>query len=248
MKTGYVICKRRCQTLIEVLIAMVLMVIILMTLNFFYQHVDSLNTEMEKVQTEAFQMRYLEGRLAAVLTAVQSPSGAPEDFYFFTSSSTGSLMKAGNPSLVFIFGNHVDLDKERSNNILGRLYLDSKNRFCLATWPSPKRWEPTITPAIKREILMENVESLKMEFFVPPEKARKGEKKNAAEAVVGNKMASLNGEWVKEWQSDFQEIPVMIKIEIVRKVDSGKEKDKREHRYVFMFPLPHAEKTIVYDK
>ena len=95
---------------------------------------------------------------------------------------------------------------------------------------------------------MENVDSVKMEFFVPPEKSRKGAEKNTTETTSGSKVASLNGEWMKEWQSDFQEIPAMIKIEIIRKVDGGREKDKKEHKHVFVFPLPHAEKTIVYDK
>jgi hypothetical protein len=167
--------RKNFQTLIEVIIAMALAVMVLSALTFFYQQVDSLNTQMDKIQREIFQMRYLENRLIDIFSQVCSKD-KQKNFYFF-SSPDNALFKPGTSSLTFCFDNGISLDKPFSGEVLGRFFLNSANQLILAMWPTPNSWDQHIAPSMKKEILLENVEDLSFEFFIAPEKKRVDDEK-----------------------------------------------------------------------
>jgi len=226
---------RRHMTLLEVMIAMGLAVMVLTTLTYFYSDIDSLNREMERIQKESFHNLYVENRLSMILPRAVSERDSKKDFYFFTSTTPGGFFKAGSTNLVFTFDNGVMLDKDFSNHVLARLYLDPQNRLCLATWPSPKRWNPVGLTSMKKEVLLENVEQLQFSFYVPPEKDR-------SKWGVASKPLEIKGPWVNEWRSEYKQLPTLIKVELVKKV--GKE----EKPMTFAFSLPNAEKFIIYSR
>ena len=160
----------RCFTLLELLIGMGLAVMLLSTLSYFYLQVEMLNTEAERTQKESFELRHVENRLAKILPYTLSERELKKHFYFFTSQGEGMFK---NPSLLFTFYNGVKLSSPFANDVLGRLYLDDeKKQLCLATWPSPKRWETGTTPPMAMEVLLDDVESLSFQFYVAPKKDR----------------------------------------------------------------------------
>lgn len=232
------------QTLLEVIIAMALTIIILTTLNFFYQQVDALDTKITQVQAESFRMRYLENRLAAILPTAQSLKNAPKDFYFFTGKDVGTLIKPGSSTLVFTYDKGVDLNKKLSNNVLGRLYLDTSDRFCLATWPSPLRWKVNANPEMLKEVLLEEVEMVKMSFFFPPRKPRKDFSEKKEQKLIDQNSGRVpptepEGQWTDSWDPGWLQLPALIRIEITR---------KSMEKYVLVYPFPNCEKTIVYER
>jgi hypothetical protein len=160
----------RCFTLLELLIGMGLAVMLLSTLSYFYLQVEMLNTEAERTQKESFELRHVENRLAKILPYTLSERELKKHFYFFTSQGEGMFK---NPSLLFTFYNGVKLSSPFANDVLGRLYLDDeKKQLCLATWPSPKRWENGVTPPMAKEVLLDDVESLSFQFYVAPKRDR----------------------------------------------------------------------------
>lgn len=216
---------RREMTFLEVLIGLSLTLIILSTLFFFYRQVIEINTQVDKMQNKIFEKSYIEMHLAKVFSHTLAPSH--EHFYFFTSSF------GEEESLVFSYYNGAVLDKNFSNEVLGRLYVDKKGQLILATWPSPKRWKMGEIPPIKKEILMTQVTGLSFEFYVPPER----------EWSRFTKMKSFirpAGEWHREWAKDYMQLPAMIKIHVSQKNENGP--------YLFAFPLPYSGMVIVYEE
>jgi len=168
------IIKKHPFTLIEVLISMAMMSLILSTLTYFFYQVSVLNRESEKVESNAFQLRYLENRLMDVLPKSIASNDKQKDFFFFTGTSSDAFNKQGNPFLVFTFDNCVNLvDPQFSNHVLGRIFIDNEDNLSLAITPSTKRWQEDKPILLKREILMEGVESVRFSFFVAHGKNRK---------------------------------------------------------------------------
>lgn len=230
---------RRCFTLLETLIATALTVIVLSALTYFYQQIDFINNKSEGIQKDNFRLLNLENRLSRILPlAVKEDS---VDFYFFTVNDPTGLFKQGSPkSLIFTYDNRVDINKEISNQTLGELFLDPQGRLTLASWPSPSRWEEGVPPLIKKEILLEGVDSLAFNFFIPPDKNWKlvqtgGPAKTTMAVVV---KPSPEGGWVDEWSADYKLLPGLIRLEIKRKGITE----------TYVYPLSNTSRQIVYSQ
>jgi hypothetical protein len=245
--------QRRCFTLLETLIALALTVIALTTLLFFYQETVTLSSQAEKLEKESFQMRYIESKFSFLFPRTYSQT-QKKNFFFFTSRDPGGLFAQGNPqSLIFTYDHGVDLSKQFSNQILAQLFVDAKNRLCLASWPIPSRWMEGVSIPMKFEVLLEGVEKLKFWFFIapdrkwdpspassqpnpnpnPPPNPQPGSSTSSVEVVVN---PSPEGEWIDYWNQDYKQLPAIIKIEIKRK---GKTE-------FFSFPLSQCRRQPVY--
>lgn len=224
------------------MIAMSLTVIVLIVLNYFYRDVDSIDHEMDKTHRQAFQVRYLENRLADIIPKILSPKQAKKDFFFFSGTDANGMMKAGSMNLLFVYDNGVVLDKNFANYVLARLYLDKDNKLSLAIWPIPERWETNVTPQMKKEILLENVDSLNFDFFIPPEKNRKSSDKLTEIKTTIVAEPEPKGSWTSAWLSDYRQLPALIRVKVTRKLHD------KEEKIAFIFPLPNLEQTIIYDK
>lgn len=239
-------------TLLETLIATALTVIILSTVTYFYQQIDYINNKSEEVQRENFKMLNMENRLSTIFPLAVAEFDPRKDFYFFTISDPGGNFKQGSPkSLVFTYDNQIDFNKGMSNHVLGELFLDPSGRLILATWPSPKRWVEGITPLLKKEVLLEDVDSLAMWFFIPPEKKWMLEKikddtesadKATEKTLVGSTVTTIKpgpeGSWVEEWSSDYKLLPGMVRLEIKRKGITEN----------YVFPFSQTSRQIVYNQ
>lgn len=229
------IIKKRHATLLEVLIAMALTVIVLMTLTFFYREVGIIGTEIDRVKVQDFYMRFVENRLSDTLTKAIAPTDKAKDFVFF-SLGDENLTKSGSQSLIFTFDNGVSLDKLFSNHVLARLYLDPQGHLTMAYWPSPKRWDRAGMPPMKKEILLDHVDSLEFAFFVAPEKS----KDESINALEQGQEPEPKGDWrTQPWLRDFQQLPVLVKTKVILS-DSKQE-------LIFVFPLMNSLTHAVYD-
>jgi len=217
------------MTLIEVLIATTLTMILLSAITFFYRQVHMLDKESEKLQKEQFKLAYLEKRLSSILPKIIAPSA--KDFYFFTSNAFGS-----NLNLVFTYDAGVSLDQKKSNHQLGRLYIDDKHNLVLASWESPKRWIPNTSPDMKKEILIENVNDLQFEFYMPPSK-------NRTEMHKSKKIPEIQPEnsWHKNWSYRHNQLPALIKIHVTTEIN------KKAVPIVFAFSCPKSNYCIMYE-
>lgn len=138
--------KQRRITLLEVLIALSLTVVVLSAMMWGYRTVMEVGSKADRERQEAFRWSYVQFRLAEVLPLAQN-----NPFY---------LSQKG---LVFQYNNAADLDKDFGNEVIARLYVDERKRFCLALMPAQKRWNEE--PLIKQEVLLENVDEVHFRFF-----------------------------------------------------------------------------------
>ena len=242
--------KRRYFTLLEALIAALLAITVLTAVSYFYHEIDYINTKTALLQKESFEQRYAEGRLASTLTRAVPERDPKKDFFFMTVNDPGGLFhKDGTTSLLFVYDNLVDLNHSLSNHVLGRLYLDPHGNLSLATWPSPKRWESSDSPPIKNEILLTNVDSLKFQFFIPPERNWKLQAQQTAKPQVDDKKdesaakqvkvvvkPSPEGSWISEWRPEYNMLPGMVRVELQRKGETIR----------YAFPLTETSRQIVY--
>ena len=225
------------MTLIELMIAMGLTLLVISTMSYFFRHVNAINRAMDNLQEESFQKRYLESRLMDIIPKAVSATDQKHDFLFFSAPDSAGLFKNRTQSILLTFDNCVNLDSNFSSHVLGRLYLDEEDRFCLAMWPSYKRWKENEIPPMKKEILLENVEELRFEFFAAPDKGKTRRKKPKIELPP-----NLFGEWTNEWKSQYQQLPAIVKIHLIHKV-----KDEEE-LMIFAFTLPETHQPITYDQ
>jgi hypothetical protein len=242
--------RRRFFTLLETLIAMTMTVIVLTTLTFFYRQINELNTQAEILQKEGFRLRYIESRFSKIFPLAVPAGTRTPDFFFFTVSDPGSVFAQSSPiSLIFSFNNGVDLSKLFSNNVIARIFLDIKGRLCMATWPSQTRWMPGANVPMKLEVLLEEVESLKFLFFVAPDKKWQLDQTNSSTPpttppantpmqTVITVNPSPEGSWIQEWSQDYNQLPALIKLEVVRK-------GKTDY---FTFPLSKCKRQPVYNQ
>lgn len=222
--------KKHQVLLLELIIAMILASSVLSTLTFFYFQMSQLNIEMDRIQNENFQRRYLESRLATLLPKIVGFNDASKDFHFFTSSDSGGFSKPGCDSLVFSFDNGVQVDRKFSYNVISRIFVDQSGNLLLVKWPAEKRWPENEKPPMTKELLTSGVEKLSFSFFVPPNP-------DALSHIPDN----VRGEWLSSWNREYCDLPAILKIQVVRKNFK-----QEEETLLFAFPLPHTLTPITY--
>lgn len=238
--------KKRPFTLLETLIALALTSLILVAVMSFFRQISDMSRISEGLQQETFKLRYLENRLSQILPRAVAPNVKSKDFYFFTSQSP--------PGLVLSYDNGPSKQKELSNIVLGRFFLDhASRRLYLATWPSPARWVEGVQPLVKLEVLLDDVREASWSFFIPPDKGWKP--KGNAPAAPTTPPASpgspppsptrnqkiplkppVEGDWVTEWSQEYHMLPGLVRLKLV----SG------EKTHLFVFPLSKTERQVVY--
>lgn len=274
MKDFFHKCQARFVTLLEIIIAMILTSIVLMALMYFYEDVVHIGANVDKMREEEFYLRYVENRLInTVALAVPKKDTSANDAVFF-STNDASIAMPGSQTLIFMFDNDISLDKDFSNHVLGRLYVDPEGKLTLAYWPSPKRLKlgQEAIP-MKKEILFQDASSLAFEFFIAPEKASpkkttgkqgKDEGDGSAQTKINDSSSKQNllpqpqeankegqnpepkGEWtVQPWSKDYNQLPVLIKIIVPLKKEAAAKYG--QEKLVFVFPLVFTEAHIVYD-
>lgn len=244
---------KRPVTLLEVLISLALTVIILTTLTFFYRQVGIIGVEVDHVIADNFRMRYVETRLARIFPKIVAANDKKKDFVFFSVGDEG-VTKPGSESLIFTFDNAISLDKDVSNHALGRIYLDNDGNLMLAYWPSPKRWENGTLPEMKKEVLMEGVENVRFEFYIPPEKSAKPvnepnpptktptktQEKEKPDAVDNKPKPEPRGDWRRQsWLKEYESLPAMIRMIVTMPKD--------QKAMVFAFPIANGKDHVIYD-
>lgn len=219
------------MTLMEVLIASFLAMILLTAATKLYRQAVLTGKESDKLQEEHFKMAYLEKKLSSLFPKTLSPRSKKGDFYFFTNEQSPY-----DRGLIFTYDQGVDLQSTHSNYLLAKLFLDKNKNLVLASWPSPKRWQEPAAPPLKKEILLENVESLSFEFYVPPKRDRK---MMGVQSILDE--IQPDNSWHKSWKASYNQLPALIKILVIKK-NNGKEK-----LFTFAFSLPNSNFQIVYE-
>lgn len=229
--------KRRHFTLIEMLISMALTALILSSLMFFYREITYMNALYDQDQQESFRRRFLENRLSDILPKAVYEKNEKKDFIFFSQPDFHNTFKNNSPSLIFTFDNGVDRDKNFSNHVLGRIYLDPEGNLTLGMWPSPSRWEEGETPPMKKEILMQDVKNLSFRFFIPQEREQSPVANNNKNQKVE---PAPRLSWVDKWQQNYQQLPAIVEVNITYM------QGKKERKLTYAYPLPNVATPIVY--
>ena len=229
------------MTLLEVLIALALLAILLTSLMGIYQQMNTIERKISISRQENFRYLYLQYRLGQVLPNVVEDEaiGKEIDFAFYTSSS--GPIQPNTESLVFIYDNGIDGNPLFSNHVIGKLFLDTKGRFCLATWPSFKEYSD-INPPMRLEVLMEDIHELSFAFYRAP---KKEEDENKSQSTGVDKRY---GDWEKMfWSSEDEELPAIVRIGLVPKTENeGKQIQKNIKPVIFPFLIAPTKNRIIY--
>lgn len=252
--------RRLHMTLLETLIAMSLLGVLLVILFSFFRELSVLSQAAEIKQKESFQMRYVENRLSYVFERIVNERSSGRDFYFYLQPPAPDFSK--DPSLVFTFDNGVRNNPYYSGDVLARLYLDFEQKLHLTIWPLRVE-KPFLY--MHDEILLQGVKQIQFSFYAPPEPVSSSQKQGEGtkNPVAIDKTQGTNtlkpvdrGEekktepqsdaWQSEWLFTHEQMPVLLKIEIIREEEfedplekRKKEKAKKE-ALEFMFVLPSS--------
>lgn len=227
-------------SLLEALIALVLAAVLISTVTFFYGQMNQVDSQITRDQQESFTKRLVENRLAATLQRAVKASN--KEFVFLTTADAPQYVKPHNDSLIFTYHNNVDMEKALSNEVLGRLFVDNRDRLVLATWPPPSVWQENSGAPIevKREVLMNNVDKIEWQFYIPPGKDQ------VVEGSTGSQTEpSPKNEWRSDWPPSFGQLPAIVKVTVTLKPDLFKN-EKVGQKLEMAFPLPQTSQPIYY--
>lgn len=236
------LCHKKYFTLIEVIIALTLISILMTFLFGFYQNMTVVQNGLDKTREENFRRLYLQQRLTDILStaSVEENLFGNRELIFYTTKDENTSMLEN--SLILIYNNGVNALPWFSGTVLGRLYLDKNGRLCLTTWPSPALWkkEGKVLDKLpsKREILLEDVQNLSFEFYVPP--IAEEVKVKPKEVTTGReKIEPAPGEWHKEWPDAYRELPALVKVVV---------ETESMDKFIFVIPVANFGRPIIYLK
>lgn len=251
------------MTLLEVIIAAALTLMIMSTLLFFYRQLGEIGRDLDQAKEDNFKLRYAEARLSTVLPNIVWEKNKNKDFVFFSFIDEG-LGKADSQNLIFTFDNKISLDKETANHVIARLFVDPKGRLILAYWPSPKRWVDGTQPKIKQEVLLDGVQGVSFEFFIPPDKKNEANAASQADEVKESKPKKISekvesnrdapeeegkegnvepepkGDWRRQpWLMEFNKLPAMVRMIVKFQED--------DQSITFVFPMSQSNVHPIYE-
>lgn len=235
-------CSKRYITILESMIALFLLSILLVIVFGFFHELSVLNQESKKVIKERFKKQYVESRLAFIFSHITNENSSDRIFYFFSTKDGASPF----PSLLFTYDNDPSSDPRVGGDVLARLFVDHQNRLCLAIWPLEKKENgqtvsiDELQSHMKIEYLLEDVEEIKFAFLSSPFVDDK-----QTNQPDPSKMPPKGG-WHLEWNKEYKQMPVIVKLEISHPQQHGSDqgKIKRTEKEVFAFVLPSSKNPI----
>lgn len=216
------------MTLLEVLIAMALLSLLLVIVFGFFRELFWLNEYTKNTIKQSFEKRYVESRLSYLFSHIINENASGKQFYFFITKDEASSL----PSLVLTFENGDIADNLFGGDVLGRLFVDQAKHLCLAIWPlemGKDKASEDMRAYIKMEYLLNQVEDLQFHCFAAPDTQNQG----------GEPAEPQPGKWLtNEWDKEYGEMPVIIKIDVTFSPDSKKE--------TFAFVLPSSKHPVTF--
>jgi hypothetical protein len=198
--------KIRFFTLIEVLIASALTLIILAVLIGAYFQAQNAVLEGERRRMELWPKRTFAMRMEALFLHISEAE--PEKQIFSSTTAQGGFYAPGSQTLLFAFDNGVANELSFTGEVLGRLFVDSRDRLTLLIWPARSKWKEDL-PDPRREVLLTGVKKLTFQFLALPE--------NGAP------------QWKEQWNKEDKEIPGMVKMNLTYS-------DNKEESFIFLIP------------
>lgn len=225
--------QKRYVTLLETLIALSLLTVLLVIIFSFFKEMTTISNMTEVKQKEAFKLRYLESRLAFFFERVVNEKSSDRKFYFYVEPTPNG--QSPFPSLVFTFNNEVRANPLFSEDVLGRLYVDTDQNLCLVTWPIHGE---NASKQMQKEVLMEHVTSLSFKMLAAPEHLPS---RNFISTAIVDPNQPARGQWhFDEWKMAYKEMPVIIKIKI--KIED-KQSPVKEWKFAFVLS---SSKFLIY--
>lgn len=237
---------RKCHmTILEVMIATLFLSMLLTIIFGFFHELSVLNIESKKVLKDSFQKRFAETRLSYAFTNLTNENSNSKRFYFYTVRDDASK----SPSLLFTFDNGTVRNPLFAGFVLGRLFVDKNNRLSLGLFPLQN--SQTQTPDLLKanlsvEYLLDHVEQIRYEFVTSPETDQTITQKNP------DKKTPPKGIVLTQWEKDYKQMPILLRIYLTRDDDYYKEMkkerptEKKEEMYTFV--LPSSKNPITFIK
>ncbi len=174
--------------LFEVLIALSLMATMICLLFSFMVQSSRVEKKMEKARIHILERQHLQIRMQDILTSL-APNASRPSIYTkpFDSEKT---------SLIVHFDNGIDPDPLFSGHVIGRIYIDENQDFCLVYWPSGIEK----STSWRKEILFSNVSDFSMQFLKPLE--------------------SKQATWAAIWPKEGRQLPSIIRLILKQKESS----------------------------
>jgi len=211
---------------------MSLTAVLLMILMFFYRESMEMNRLNDEAAIQSFQERYVDNRLASVLSNLIPATDNEREFFFKTTPDFAEAGIAVGDALVFGYDNSMRWDRNFASDVNGTLYLDKYKRLCLVTTPLLKHWEDESTLPIHKEILLEHVEELSFLFRFP------------ADTMKVENQQKLDLKEEKYWTPGKKLLPAVMFISV--QLESKKKGEVGEKRN-FGFVFPNRDHPIEYN-
>lgn len=209
--------KKRTIILFEVLIALSLTALLLTYLFSFFVECAKLEVKLDSARKAILARSMVQTRIQNILSMIDRGTSEPACLY------TKLFEKENQESLVAIFDNGIDPDPAFSGPIMGRLFIDEKGSFTLASWPLSKAknlpW--------RTEVLLSQVERFEFEFLSRLSACQQGTKETM-------KKVNENYAWRSRLPKSQTEFPSIIRLRIFEK----NQKQPLQFAFHLLMPQP----------
>ena len=211
---------RRGFSLLELMIALILMSMLLSSLFYLLSKTVTLNQAINEQQDNAFKQVIAQKKLEYVFDHLQTSNDYQSLFYL---QEISHASKGQTSCLNFTYDNGIDPFSIFSNTVYGQMFLNEAHQLILRTWPLPATFKERCIP-MREQILFQDVARADFAFY----------KWNDKEG---------HGAWIDFWEKEHKEWPHLIRLHI----EFFTKDQKREgEKMVFSFLVPHAVHTIQY--
>ncbi len=215
-------------SLVEALIAMALFALVISSLFALFFHNIRIHEQLESIRECSEITRRAHARLQGVFSKlIYDIEG--RHFFYTPSIKQFSNNKEG-PSIVFTFDNGLDRVRGFSYDVIAKLYVDQEDRLSLMIWPNPVD-EKTKPTTVRKEVLLENVESLKIQFWKAP---------NLGITMPLDK----TGEWLDTWEQELKGHPTLVRLTLKFRKDVKKQKEANDNSQELVFCFVTSVDTI----
>ncbi len=199
--------KKGSFSLVEALIAIALFSLVIGTLFGLFWHEVRITDELSRIKQNSEKVRKAHLRLQTIFSKCLFKS--EKCHLFHTLSKKARSESDQGQSLLFTFDNGTDREDGFSYDVIARLYLDTKKNLCLAIWPNPtlKQSEPE---KIRKEVLLEGTESMKLEFWKVADQKSKIPKEKQEK-------------WLSTWEEEYKDVPTFVRMTLEMGSGKGRE-------------------------
>ncbi len=197
--------RRNSFILVEVIVGTILFAGLLAVMFGIFWRCSKINEIISQKRKQHEQILIVQGRLQDIFNNSMFHKATLRKSYFFIEDAK----MQGGQSLVFTYAHSGEAQEPFVSQLGAKIYVDDEKKLCLAAWPYTKKIY-NLPETVRKEILLDNVDSLEIELFAGSEVDREKRSSSRKEKAPADKIEECK--WLSVWPKEAERRPVLVRL------------------------------------